>query len=82
MAAPRFQAMDVRDVLAAGGEPLPAILKRIELLSVDEGLMVVAPFLPSPLIRLLESEGFRARSERRSATEWRVYFWRGTTPNE
>jgi hypothetical protein len=45
------------------------------MLKAGEGLTVIAPFLPSPLIEKLGSEGFQSRIER-GAGSWTVYFWR------
>ena len=41
-----------------------------------KGLIIVAPFLPSPLIEKLGSEGFASKVERGSGADWMVYFWR------
>jgi uncharacterized protein (DUF2249 family) len=76
MSATKFNQFDVRELLRGGREPLPEILSRVAALRKDEGLMIIAPFLPSPLIRLLGDEGFRSRAEQRAAAEWVVYFWR------
>ena len=77
-AVTRFQRLDVRPLLAEGIEPLPRIRKRIDALKPSEGLVLVAPFLPSPLIELLGSEGFRSRVEKGTGGDWVVYFWRET----
>src|SRR5262245_50675538 len=45
----RFKKFDVRPLLKKGIEPLPEILKRIQDLRAGDGLIIVAPFLPSPL---------------------------------
>lgn len=74
--AARFRSLDVRPILAAGGEPLPLIRRRVDELGPGDGLLVIAPFLPSPLIELLGAEGFRSRVEHGTA-QWRIYFWRG-----
>ena len=74
----KFKRLDVRPLLNRGEEPLAAIRKKVGSLKEDEGLIVIAPFLPSPLIALLGSEGFRSRLERGAAGEWIVYFWRET----
>jgi hypothetical protein len=71
----KFQTFDVRPILLKGGEPFPAIRARIEQLAANEGLAVTAPFLPSPLIEKLTSEGFRSRVEHQSDS-WVTYFWR------
>ena len=71
----KFQTLDVRPILAKGGEPFSAIRARIDELAEKEGLAVVAPFLPSPLMEKLASEGFRSRVEHQSDC-WITYFWR------
>jgi hypothetical protein len=72
----KFKRFDVRDLLRNGIEPFPEIIQRVKALKPDEGLIVVAPFLPSPLIEKLGGEGFASKVERRSGSDWIVYFWR------
>ena len=72
----KFKRFDVRDMLSRGVEPFPEIRKRVDALKPDEGLIVVAPFLPSPLVEKLNSEGFTSKIERGSGADWIIYFWR------
>lgn len=72
----QFKRFDVRAMLARGVEPFPEIHKRVDALKPDEGLIVVAPFLPSPLIEKLGSEGFASKVERGHGADWLVYLWR------
>lgn len=72
----RFKRFDVRPLLARGEMPLPEIQKRLESLGAEEGLVLQAPFLPSPLIELLRGQGYESRFERGSGAEWLIYFWR------
>lgn len=74
----KFKRFDVREILSRGVEPFPEIRKRVDALKLDEGLIVVAPFLPSPLIEKLNSEGFQSKLERGNGADWIIYFWRGT----
>lgn len=74
----QFKRFDVRDMIRRGIEPFPEIKKRVDALKADEGLIVVAPFLPSPLVEILTSEGFASKVERGTGADWLVYFWRGT----
>jgi hypothetical protein len=76
----KFKKFDVRPLLGKGREPLPEILRRIEGLKADEGLIVIAPFLPSPLIEKLGSEGFESKLEPGQGGHWIVYFWRALDP--
>lgn len=72
----KFKRFDVRGLLAQGMEPFPELLARVEGLVPDEGLLVVAPFLPSPLIERLKGGGFACKVERGPGADWLVYFWR------
>ena len=72
----RFKRLDVRPLLQRGEEPRSVILERVHSLPPGDGLIVVAPFLPSPLIELLGSQGFTPKVERGDGASWIVYFWR------
>lgn len=76
MSAPKFKLCDVRPNLARGGEPFPLIRAKVDALKPGEGVTIVAPFLPAPLIELLKSEGFASTMERRADGAWAVNFWR------
>lgn len=77
MNAPRkFKTLDVRPILARGGEPFTEIRASVDALAPGEGLSVIAPFLPSPLIERLNAEGFQSRVERQLGSCWITYFWR------
>ena len=71
-----FKTLDVRPILARGVEPFSKIRQTIDALGPDEGLSVFAPFLPSPLIEKLGTEGFESRVERQVGVGWTVHFWR------
>jgi hypothetical protein len=73
---PRFKKLDVRPLLARGEEPFGAIQAAMASLAADQGLSVIAPFLPSPLIERLKADGYGARAERRADGGWQVDFWR------
>ncbi len=76
MTAVKFRTLDVRPMLARGTEPYDAIRGRVDALEPGEGVVVVAPFMPAPLIEKLRSEGFLARVERRADGAWAASFWR------
>lgn len=71
-----FKKLDVRKLFNEGVEPFPHICKKIAALKAGEGLAVVAPFLPSPLIEILRSENFASRVEHAADGTWTAYFWR------
>jgi uncharacterized protein (DUF2249 family) len=72
----KFKKLDVRPLIASGLEPFAKICESVDGLGRDEGLSVIAPFLPSPLIEKLSSEGFQSRVERQVGGSWAVHFWR------
>lgn len=72
----KFKRLDVRPILARGEEPYSEIVKRTAALNSGEGLILIAPFLPSPIIEKLQGDGFISKVERGSGADWIVYFWR------
>lgn len=72
----RFKRLDVRKLLTKGIQPFPVICQQVEALKTGEGLAVVAPFLPSPLIEKLRSESYASRAEPQADGSWVTYFWR------
>ena len=76
MPAPKFKTFDIRPHLARGDEPVSLIRARVDALTAGQGLTLVAPFLPAPLIELLKGEGFHSTAERRGDGAWAVNFWR------
>jgi uncharacterized protein (DUF2249 family) len=80
VSAPRFKTFDVRPHLARNEEPFPLIRARVDTLKAGEGVTIVAPFMPAPLIELLKSEGFQSSIERRHDGAWAVNFWREAAP--
>lgn len=76
MAALVFSTFDVRPHLARGEEPFPLIRSKVDALGPGQGVTILAPFMPAPLIELLQSEGFRTAMEHRSDGAWAVSFSR------
>jgi len=76
MSPPTFKRFDVRKLIAQGIEPFPEIRKRADALKQGEGLAIIAPFLPSPLIEKLRAEAFETRVEPQPDGSWITYFWR------
>lgn len=72
----KMQTLDVRPLLANGDEPFALIRARVDALAPDESIMVIAPFLPSPLIEMLRGEGFESRVEHQPDGSWAVHFTR------
>jgi uncharacterized protein (DUF2249 family) len=70
------RTLDVRPLLARGEEPFMPILETVSSLRAEEDLLLITPFLPSPLIERLQAEGFEARPERRTDGAWETQFRR------
>jgi len=56
--ATAYKELDVRPILAEGGEPFQAIMAAVESLAPGEGLTLLAPFKPQPLLSVMERKGF------------------------
>lgn len=76
MNSKNFQKLDVRPLLRKGKEPFPVIKAKVEALGEEEGLELIAPFLPAPLIEMLTSQGFQHRIDQGDDGSWTVWFWR------
>ncbi|MBS0663827.1 MAG: DUF2249 domain-containing protein [Verrucomicrobia bacterium] len=76
MSPTKFKTLDVRPHLARGEEPFDLIRARVDALKPGQGVTIIAPFLPAPLIELLKSEGFQSTMERGGDGSWAVNFWR------
>jgi uncharacterized protein (DUF2249 family) len=74
MSHSRFRTLDVRPLLKSGAEPFSAIREAVDALKPNEGLILISPFIPSPLIDLLKNEGFSAHPERQSDGSWQTIF--------
>jgi hypothetical protein len=72
----RRRTLDVRALIAAGESPFDSIAAAMSELGAGETLVLITPFLPSPLIEKLQAEGYAARPERRADGGWQTRFSR------
>ncbi len=68
------KTLDVRPILADGGEPFVLIMETALPLHTGETLLVIAPFEPAPLYAALGERGFVHETHAVSAGEWWVLF--------
>jgi len=68
--------VDVREDIRQGREPFSRIMSAAAALQKDEQLLVIAPFEPVPLFRVLEKQGFRHTCRSAAAGGWEVCFTR------
>lgn len=52
--------LDVREMLATGNDPLKLIQGKVKELKQGQALKIVNTFEPTPLVKLLEKQGFKA----------------------
>ena len=74
---PEPLVVDVRPLIAEGIEPRPHLFAAVQALETGQTLVVIAPFLPSPLVERLKADGFSAQVIRRGDGAWEVRFVRG-----
>ncbi|MER3480262.1 MAG: hypothetical protein C4327_07195 [Meiothermus sp.] len=72
--------LDVRPILAAGGEPFGAIMAAAQEVPEGERLILEAPFEPIPLYRVMRKKGFAAWCEQVGPEHYRVHFLRRMGP--
>jgi len=72
--APDTTHLDVRSVLASGGEPFELIMTTAGRLPLGGTLELTAPFEPVPLYAVMRRRGFARTTEARGADEWVVTF--------
>lgn len=68
------QTLDIRNIPPAKGEPFTSIMAAVNALPTGESLLLIAPFKPEPLLRLLESRGFDNVVTHLPDGTWQVLF--------
>lgn len=68
--------LDVRPILADGGEPFVLIMETATPLRSGETLLLIAPFEPVPLYQAMGERGFTHETHSVNAGEWWVLFTR------
>jgi uncharacterized protein (DUF2249 family) len=69
-----YVELDVRPILAAGGEPFGHIMETVASLGPGEGLRLLAPFRPVPLFGALGAKGFTHQDREIGGGDWEVLF--------
>ena len=63
IAADRIIELDVRPVLESGKDPLDIILQKLKILETGSVFKIINSFKPTPLIHLLNKQGFESHEE-------------------
>lgn len=75
-----YVELDVRPILAAGGEPFGRIMQTVAALGPGEGLRLLAPFRPVPLFDALGAKGFTHQDREIGGGDWEVLFKPNAAP--
>ena len=73
MTIPHYD-LDVRPILANGGEPFSIIMQAVAQLRPGQSLRLLAPFKPIPLFQVLGARGFQPSAREIGAGVWEVIF--------
>lgn len=68
----KTRTLDVRSLIARGEEPFQKIIATVASLKPEENLLLLTPFLPSPLIEKLRADGFSAHPLRAGDGSWQT----------
>lgn len=69
-------ALDARELIAEGKKPFDPIMDAIGGVDERGALRLVAPFMPSPLVRVLAREGWAHWMEEGRGDRWVIWFYR------
>ncbi len=73
--------LDVRPVIADGGEPFRMIMDAVEGLPPGAVLRIRSPFDPRPLHRVLGGLGFSSSPRELAPDDWQTDYWRPEVPD-
>ena len=68
--------VDVREDIRTGREPFTKIMDAAAGLSIGQKLLLIAPFEPLPLVKILAKEGFQHSAHANETGDWEVVFVR------
>ncbi len=74
--------LDVRDLMAQGGDPFAVIMAAVAQLGPTEPLELVAPLDPVPLYTVLEARGYAHQTEDLGGGDYRVRFTPAQAPSD
>ena len=77
--ADHIVTLDVRSMLAGGNDPLKLIQQTVKGLQQGQVLKIINTFEPTPLIKLLEKQGFQCYTDAVEKDLVETYFYKTTT---
>ena len=71
------ETLDAREMIEAGGHPLPQVMSAMKQLGSGKVFLLIAPFTPAPMIDRVRDAGNLAWTEQMGPQEFKTYFTRG-----
>ena len=68
--------VDVRPDIQEGREPFSRIMNAVDALGPNDSLLLIAPFQPVPLFRVMSGKGFTSQASPTETGDWEVLFTR------
>lgn len=78
----QIAVLDVRPVIASGKDPLQIILEKIKTLNPNQALKIINSFEPTPLMMLLQKQGFESYAHTINDDLVETYFYKRTITAE
>jgi uncharacterized protein (DUF2249 family) len=72
----KIVTVDVREDIRSGREPFSKIMNAAAALKAEERLLMIAPFEPVPLFRVMEKQGFVYEGQATASGDWEILFTR------
>jgi len=67
------ESFDARPMIETGGHPMNLVLEKAERLNPGEIFELVTPFLPAPLIEILQAKGYKVAYNQAGENEYRTF---------
>ena len=67
------ESFDARPMIETGGHPMNLVLEKAERLNPGEILELITPFLPAPLIEILQGKGYNVVFNEAGENEYRTF---------
>jgi len=71
------QSFDARPVLEAGGHPLSTVMQGLARLERGQVYELITPFVPAPMLSMVEEKGYKWWVHRESENVVKTYFTKG-----
>jgi len=70
------ETLDARQEIESGGHPLPRVMAALDRLPQGQAFAIVTPFLPAPMIEMVQQKGFVTWTEQKGPAHFITYFAR------